>query len=63
MNVITAAIARNPNQRTTRASATLLPFAITSHLVLDNDTGTVVGVQRSMTIKGRAFNTSITPVQ
>jgi len=63
MNVTIAAIARNLNQRTARASAALLPFAITSHLVLDNDTGAVVGTQRSMTVKGRLFNTSITPVQ
>lgn len=62
MTVTTIANAHNLTARTTRASAALLPVAITSHLVLDNDTGRVVGMQRSMTLQGRSFSSAITPV-
>lgn len=37
-------------------------LALTSHLVLDNDTGRVVGVQHSLQGQGRHFATATMPV-
>lgn len=62
MIIAHTANAARPARTTARASAALLPFAITSHLVLDNDTGRVVGTQRSLQMQGRTFSTAVAPV-